>query len=58
MRKKLYELLDTSTKQRTPYNYNTLRSARHDRRTHNQSANDPLRFIVVPGPDHPKYVKP
>lgn len=54
----LYDLLDTSTKKRVDLGANkpgTLRAARALRKAYNRSVNDPLRYIVVPGPQHPKF---
>ncbi len=53
----LYELLDTKTNTRLPAPVNTLRMARALRRSYNKEHQDPLRFIVVPGPAHPKFKK-
>lgn len=52
----LYQLYDTKLRTRlADHIYNTLRAARIARRIHNRGAEDPLRYIVVPGPAHPKY---
>jgi hypothetical protein len=52
----LYHLFDTRTRQAIPnLEFNTLRRARIARRNMNKTANDPLRYVVIPGPAHPKY---
>jgi|GEM_PF-6860492 hypothetical protein len=55
----LYELLDTTTKLRVqlPLPLGTLRMAQAMRRACNKRDGDPLRYVVVPGPAHPKYLK-
>lgn len=54
----LYQLYDNRLKTLIAQpTYNTLRAARVARRSFNRAENDPLRYIVVPGPAHPHKVK-
>lgn len=52
----LYQLYDTHAKACVPdLQFTTLTRARITRRAYNKSVGDPLRYVVVPGPAHPKY---
>lgn len=53
---KLYQLYDNATRQPiSEPTFKTLCAARRARRERNRAERNPLRYVVVPGPDHPKH---